>query len=115
MSFGSNIKRVRTEKGISQEELGRRISVHPNQLSKYEREQAAPSIDVVQRMAEALDVSIDALVFGAQQNMDAVVSDRELVSLFKKVQLLSDRQKDTVKDFLSAFVLKQDLKEKLTV
>jgi transcriptional regulator with XRE-family HTH domain len=115
MSFGTNIKRVRTEKGISQEELGRRISVHPNQLSKYERDQAAPSIDVVQRMAEALEVSIDTLVFGAEQKLDASISDRELISLFNRVQLLSDRQKDTVKDFLSAFVLKQDLKEKLTV
>ena len=115
MNFGTNIKRVRTEKGISQEELGRRISVHPNQLSKYERDQAAPSIDVVQRMAEALEVSIDTLVFGAEQKLDASISDRELISLFNGVQLLSDRQKDTVKDFLSAFVLKQDLKEKLTV
>ena len=115
MSFGTNIKRVRTEKGISQEELGRRISVHPNQLSKYERDQAAPSIDVVQRMAEALEVSIDTLVFGAEQKLDASISDRELISLFNRLQLLSDRQKDTVKDFLSAFVLKQDLKEKLTV
>jgi transcriptional regulator with XRE-family HTH domain len=115
MNFGTNIKRVRTEKGISQEELGRRISVHPNQLSKYERDQAAPSIDVVQRMAEALEVSIDTLVFGAEQKLDASISDRELISLFNRVQLLSDRQKDTVKDFLSAFVLKQDLKEKLTV
>ena len=115
MNFGTNIKRVRTEKGISQEELGRRISVHPNQLSKYERDQAAPSIDVVQRMAEALEVSIDTLVFGAEQKLDASISDRELISLFNRVQLLSDRQKDTVKDFLSAFVLKQDLTEKLTV
>jgi transcriptional regulator with XRE-family HTH domain len=115
MNFGTNIKRVRTEKGISQEELGRRISVHPNQLSKYERDQAAPSIEVVQRMAEALEVSIDTLVFGAEQKLDASISDRELISLFNRVQLLSDRQKDTVKDFLSAFVLKQDLKEKLTV
>jgi hypothetical protein len=69
----------------------------------------------VQRMAEALDVSIDTLVYGKQNNIDMQVSDKELISLFKKVQLLNNRQKETVKDLLSAFVLKADLKEKLSV
>jgi hypothetical protein len=45
--------------------------------------------------------------------MEADIDDRELVGLFKKVQHLSDRQKETVKDLLSAFVLTQDLKSKL--
>lgn len=113
MGFGANLKQFRADKGISQEGLAKMIKVHPNHLSRYEREQAAPSIEVVQRISEALDVSIDQLVFGKQQNIEAAVSDRELISLFKKAQLLPDRQKDTIKDFLSAFVLKADLSEKL--
>lgn len=113
MSFSSNIKLYRTQKGISQEELGGLIEVHPNQLSKYERGQASPSIDVVQRIANALEVSIDQLVFGADVFNAEQLDDRELASLFSKVQKLSNKQKDTVKDFLSAFVLKQDLKNQL--
>ena len=62
-------------------------------------------------MAEALDVSIDFLIFG---DAKPELSDRDLVSLFSKIELLSDRQKETVKDFLSAFVLKADLTQKLT-
>ena len=114
MSFGQNIKLLRTEKGISREELGKKTGVHPNQLSKYERDQAAPSIDVAQRIAQALEVSLDVLVFGKETDLGEEFSDRELISLFKKVQHLSNTQKETVKEFLSAFVLKQDLKEKLT-
>ena len=45
--------------------------------------------------------------------MKPELSDRDLVSLFGKVELLTDRQKETVKDFLSAFVLKADLTQKL--
>lgn len=48
------------------------------------------------------------------KNPQEDIKDLELASLFKKAQLLSDKQKETVKDFLSAFVLKQELTKKLT-
>lgn len=35
----------------------------------------------------------------------------ELPTMFAKVQSLSNKQQDTVKDFLSAFVLKTDLQK----
>ncbi len=41
------------------------------------------------------------------------ISDRELLSMFQKIQLLNERQKETVKDFLSSYILKNDLKQKL--
>jgi len=41
-----------------------------------------------------------------------LIDDRELAGLFKKTQLLNNRQKETVKDLLSAFILKEDLKER---
>lgn len=113
MSFGANLKQFRTEKGLSQEELAQKIGVHANHLSRYERDVASPSIEVVEKISLALDVSIDRLVFGKESDIEGAVTDKELISLFKKVQLLNDKQKDTVKDFLSAFVLKMELKDKL--
>jgi hypothetical protein len=69
---------------------------------------------VVQKIADALEVSIDQIVYGDQDNKaEQSISDRELLSMFKKVQLLSERQKETVKDFLSSYILKNDLKQKL--
>ena len=111
VELGKRIKLLRSEKSISQEELAKKIGVHTNHLSRYERDLTSPSIDVVIKMADALDVSIDFLIFG---DMKPELSDRDLVSLFGKVELLTDRQKETVKDFLSAFVLKADLTQKLT-
>lgn len=42
------------------------------------------------------------------------IEDIDLLTLFNKAQKLSKRQKETVKDFLSAFVVKADLTHKLT-
>ena len=115
MSFASNLKAFRTEKKISQEDLANKIGVHPNHLSRYERGMASPSIDVVQKISEVLDVSIDQLVLGKEQNIETAISDRELISLFKKIQLLSDKQKDMVKEFLSSYVIKTNLQQQLNL
>jgi transcriptional regulator with XRE-family HTH domain len=116
VGFSENLKRVRTQKGISQEELSKKIDIHPVQFSRYERAQSVPSIDVVQKIADALEVTIDELVYGNQNNKaEQNIKDRELLSMFSKIQLLNEKQKETVKDFLSAYILKVDLKEKLIV
>lgn len=86
--------------------------VHVTHLSRYERALSSPSLEVIQKIAEVLDISIDVLVFGHQNNIDSI-NDKELVSLFKKVEFLSDKEKEMIKSFLSAFVLKADLTQKL--
>jgi transcriptional regulator with XRE-family HTH domain len=115
-NFADNLKRIRTQKGISQDELSKKVDIHPVQFSRYERSQSVPSIDVVQKIADALEVTIDELVYGNQSSKaEQNIRDRELLSMFSKIQLLSEKQKETVKDFLSAYILKVDLKEKLIV
>jgi ribosome-binding protein aMBF1 (putative translation factor) len=55
-------------KGISQNEITKKISIHPVQFSRCELGQSAPSIEVVHKIADALEVSIDQLVYGDQDN-----------------------------------------------
>jgi len=51
-----NLKRYRTERGLSQEELAHRAEIDRTYISSLEREQYAASIDVVERLATVLDV-----------------------------------------------------------
>lgn len=65
-------------------------------------------------MAKALDVSIDELIFGATSaRMEKNISDQELLSMFQKIQKLEPQQLNTVKDFISAYLLKADLQKNL--
>lgn len=112
-NFGSTLKKMRSDKGFSQEAFAKEIDVHVTNLSKYERNISIPSLEVAKRIALTLETSLDILVFG-NKTIEDDINDNELATLFKKAQLLSDKQKDTVKDFLSAFVLKADLTQKLT-
>jgi len=114
MGFAENLKKYRTIKGMSQDELAKRINSHAVQFSRYERGLSAPSIEVVQKIAEVLEVSIDELVFGDKdQKIEQTIKDRELINLFQKVELLNDKQKETVKELLNAFIFQKDIQQKL--
>ena len=114
--FGDNLKKIRVEKNISQQELADLVNTHSTHISRYERNLAQPSIEVVKKIAEALEVSIDTLIYGEQdERAKGTINDTELLTMFAKVQSLPDKQQNTVKDFLSAFVLKTDLQKNLAV
>jgi hypothetical protein len=47
------------------------------------------------------------------ERMEKNISDQELLSMFQKVQKLEQQQLHTVKDFISAYLLKVDLQKNL--
>lgn len=113
-NFGGNLKRFRTEKGFSQEAFATKIGVHVTNLSKYERNKSVPSLEIAEKMASALDMSLDVLVYGQQdQKARILIADNELLGLFNKTQSLSKEQKKTVVDLLSAFLFKANLTQQL--
>lgn len=57
-----NIKRIRLERGFSQEELAHRADIDRTYISALERRVYAASIDVVGRIAKALKVEPAALL-----------------------------------------------------
>ena len=60
MSIGEQIKKFRTEKSITQEQLGELVGVSTQAVSKWERG-GAPDIELLPALSQALGVSIDAL------------------------------------------------------
>ena len=51
-----NLRRLRQEKSVSQEELAHRAQVNRNYVGMLEREEYAASIDMLEKLAVALDV-----------------------------------------------------------
>lgn len=113
--FGENLKRLRIEKGISQEDMAKKIKIHANHVSLYERGLSIPSIEVVEKMAKLPEVSIDELVSGSiNERMKKNIADRELLTIFQKVQNPEPQQLFAVKDFVSAYLFKADLQKNLS-
>jgi len=110
MSFGKRIKEIRSLQKVSQEELASKIGIHANHLSRYERDVTLPSIEVVKKIAQALEVSIDLLVFG-KQDAETSIDDKELVKLFKNIEGFSQEDKSVVKTLLDAFITKRKVQK----
>ncbi|MDO8795456.1 MAG: helix-turn-helix transcriptional regulator [Vicinamibacterales bacterium] len=60
-AFGTRIRELRNAAGLSQEELADRADVHWTYLSDLERGRQSPTLDVVNRVAKALRVTIASL------------------------------------------------------
>lgn len=114
-SFGENLKTIRTAKNISQGQLAEIVGIHATHVSRYERNLASPTAEVIKKMVEALDTSADRLIYGDQnQAAQDKIKDNELLSLFNKVQQLDNKEIEVIKSLIKAYVLKEELKAKLS-
>ena len=62
MSFSENLKNIRLEKNLSQEQLAELIGVSRQAVSKWEQDSGYPETEKLINIAKTLDVSLDALL-----------------------------------------------------
>lgn len=63
------IENARKEKGFTQEELAVRLGLSSQAVSKWERGLSIPDIETLLDLTEILDISIDSLLTGNEQNI----------------------------------------------
>lgn len=68
--IGDNIKLIRKMQGITQKELAGKINISVSHLRHVENNTAAPSLDTLVIISDALKVPLDYLVKGAYAPMD---------------------------------------------
>lgn len=83
MTLGQHITALRKKKGFSQGELGKAVGTSGDIIGRYERDEVKPSIEVVVKIADALEVSLDYLV-----GKTALELDRATVKRIEEVSAL---------------------------
>ncbi|WP_430613533.1 helix-turn-helix domain-containing protein [Flavobacterium sp. JP2137] len=71
------------KKEFSQDVFASKIGIHVTNLSKYERGISIPSLEVAEKIATELNISLDQLVYG-DNKAENIIKDNELLSLFVK-------------------------------
>lgn len=54
--FAHNVRKYRTKKGLSQETLAEKASLHRTYICAVEREKRSISLDNIQKIADALEI-----------------------------------------------------------
>lgn len=79
--IGRNIREQRMKKGLSQEELAERLYVTRQTISNYETGRSNPDVEMLTRLAEALDTDIQLLIYGETKKRDMKQIRTAVVSL----------------------------------
>lgn len=75
-ALGPNLRRLRSKRGLSLERLARRSGVSRAMLSQIELGQSAPTINLLWKVARALDVPFSNLIERSNANPPAVLPAR---------------------------------------
>ncbi|AYO30218.1 XRE family transcriptional regulator [Biomaibacter acetigenes] len=75
MTIGENIRKIRTEKGIALQDLAAKARIHPGSLTNIEKGYRNPSIETLNKIADALEVSIAALI---EDDLNKIIDDNIL-------------------------------------
>ena len=67
MMIGKNIKRLRLNKGITQEQLADVLHLSAQAVSKWENDQTCPDITSLPKLAKILGVTVDELLSGKEE------------------------------------------------
>ena len=67
VNFGMRLRQIRKELGETQDEFAARIGTSKQVLSRYESGQRIPKISLLEKYAQSLNVSVDYLMGGSEQ------------------------------------------------
>ena len=92
MALHDNIKRLRKQKGWSQTELAEQIGSHLSHINRIETGKYKPSVDVLVKLADVFDVSLNALVRDSDVDLKEItVEDKDLANGLNLLSLLNQK------------------------
>ena len=63
-NIGKTIKKIRAERGMTQEQLAERLHVTRQAVSNWEQGKTQPDVETLSSMAEVFEVSVEELIYG---------------------------------------------------
>ena len=112
--LGERIQALRKKASMTQEQLAKKIKISNTQLVRYEIRDVQPPADVLKRLADVFNTSVDFLVNGDKdQKAIASLKDSELLNYFKAIEQLPNDKQAVIKDLLDAYVFRNNVEKQL--
>ncbi|MBB1327382.1 helix-turn-helix transcriptional regulator [Pseudoalteromonas sp. SR45-1] len=107
MAFPERLESLRKERGMTQQVLADAIQVHVSQIRRYESGNTQPTLDVLRKLAIALAVSADLLVFDKDERNPR----DELKRQFEALNDFDDNEVHIARELLDSLILKHNAKQ----
>jgi len=107
LNFHERLVALRKERGLTQQALAGMVGMHISQIRRYESGQSQPTLDAIRKLAVALSVSADMLLF----EKDERGPDDELKLQFEAASRLDPEEKRVILSVIESIILRNTMKE----
>lgn len=76
MKFNENLKYLRKEANLTQENLAERLNVSRQAVTKWESGQSLPDIENLKKMADMFGVTMDSLVGNIESKKESIINKK---------------------------------------
>ena len=109
MSFPKRLTTLRKQRELTQQTLANTVGIHNTQINRYEAGESQPTLEVIRKLAIALGVSADMLIF----DKDERGPDDSLRFQFETVSQFEEEDKKVAQAVLEGLILKYQAKQSL--
>lgn len=106
MPFPERLTTLRKQHSLTQQKLADIAGLHVSQIRKYETDAAQPSVEAVKKLAVALSVAVDVLLFDDAERGP----DDDLRLEFEAMARLDPDERRLVKGVIESVVVKHDVR-----
>jgi len=115
MRIQDKIKKLRKNKGLAQKQLAEMVGINTTHLSRLETGRYQPSVEVLKKLADALQVSTDYLLSDTDDEAEEIrIQDQSFVDKIRLLDSLDDKEKETVLNVIDAMLTKRKMLNLLT-
>lgn len=107
MSFGDNLRRLRSDKGFTQGDLAAKADLRIASISKLERDEGDPKLSTIYKLMDALECSADALML----DVNHVSLSGVLKTMLERAEKLPEREKHIIIDIIDTYCIQNGLSE----
>ena len=109
MSIRDRMIALRQQRKLTQHEMADMVGLHVNQIRRYETGHAQPSLDALKKIAVALRITLDELVFDEGERGP----DQDLRLQFEAISQFDDEDRLVAQAVLEGLILKYQAKQAL--
>jgi len=112
MGIGANIRKLREQRGIKQQEIAEIINMHRSNYSKIENDQREIAVSALDKVAQYFNVTIDQLVhMEGELPQEVEVKDKSTLEQLKLIQELNEEDKSILFKLIDTFITKKKFKD----
>ena len=112
MGLGANIRTLREQRNIKQQEIADLIGMHRSNYSKIETEQREISVSALDKVARFFNVSIDELVhLDGELPQEVEIEDKTTMEQLKLMQELDEEERSMIFRMIDSFLTKKKFKD----